>query len=91
VAEVVAERPHLAGAAAEARRAMGVNCAVGVGQLHGRESYAETEKSVLRIHDCARIRMILWLHRIRLTPALQFSRSVKAFLRHHVKQILYQG
>jgi glycosyltransferase involved in cell wall biosynthesis len=91
VAEVVAARPQLRGAAAKARRAMAVNCAIGVGQLWGRESYAPAEKDVLRIHDSVIIRAILTLHKIRLTPALEFSRTVKARLRLLVKELLYQG
>jgi glycosyltransferase involved in cell wall biosynthesis len=91
VAEVVAARPHLAGAARKARRSMAMNCAVGIGQLFGRESYGESERNVIRIHDSLLIRTVLLLHRIRLTPALEFTRAVKSYLRHHVKQILYQG
>jgi glycosyltransferase involved in cell wall biosynthesis len=91
VAEVVAARPHLAGAAGKARRSMAMNCAVGIGQLFGRESYSESERNVVRIHNSLLIRTVLLLHRIRLTPALEFTRAVKSYLRHHVKQILYQG
>jgi hypothetical protein len=70
---------------------MATNCAVGIGKLYGRESYPETERNVLRIHDSSLIRAILLLHRIRLTPALEFSRTVKGRLRLLVKEILYQG
>jgi len=91
VAEVVSIRPQLKAAAAKARRAMGMNCAIGIGQLYGRESYAEAEKHVLRIHDSALIRTVLLLHRVRLTPAFEFWRSIKSYLRRHVKQLLYQG
>lgn len=91
VAEVVAARPALKGAAARARRAMGINCAIGIGQLFGRASYAETERNVLRIHDSPLIRSILMAHRVRLTQALEFTRTVKGRLRRHVKELLYQG
>lgn len=91
VAEVVAVRPELKSAAEKARRAMGMNCAVGVGQLYGRESYPETERNVLKIHDSLLVRTVLLLHHIRLTPALEFTRTVKSYLRRHVKQLLYQG
>jgi hypothetical protein len=91
VAEVVAARPQLRGAAAKARQAMGVNCAIGIGQLWGRESYVQAERDVLRIHDSPLIRAILTLHKVRLTPALEFSRTVKGRLRLLVKELLYQG
>lgn len=91
IAEVVAARPHLAEAAKKARKLMAMNCAIGVGQLYGRESYAGAERDVRRIYDSLPVRTVLLLHRIRLTPALVFSRTVKSHLRHHVKQLLYQG
>jgi glycosyltransferase involved in cell wall biosynthesis len=91
VAEVIAARPHLAPAAAKARRAMGLNCAMGLGELRGRDTYEETESNVLRIHDSPLIRTVLQMHKIRLTGALQFSRAVKSQLRQHVKELLYQG
>jgi hypothetical protein len=37
------------------------------------------------------IRFILSLHRIRLTPVIEFGRATKGMLRRHVKQLLYQG
>jgi hypothetical protein len=91
VAEVVAARPHLARAAAKARRVMGLNCAVGLGELRGRDTYQETEKNVLRIHDSLLIRTVLLMHRTRLTGALQLWRSAKGHLRQQVKQLLYES
>jgi glycosyltransferase involved in cell wall biosynthesis len=91
VAEVVTARPHLKGSAERARRAMATNCAVGVGQLFGRESYRDAERDVLRIHDSPFVRTILLLHRIRLSAALGFYRMVKGRLRLIVKELLYQG
>src|SRR3954453_4054437 len=91
VAEVVAVRPHLARAAATARRAMGINCAVGLGELKGRSSYEETKANVLRINDSLLVRTVLLMHKIRLTGLLQLWRHVKSHLRHHVKEVLYQS
>jgi hypothetical protein len=70
---------------------MALNCAIGAGQLFGRESYEETERNVRRIHDSALIRTVLKLHHWRLTPALQFCRAAKGVLRRQVKQFLYQS
>jgi glycosyltransferase involved in cell wall biosynthesis len=91
VAEIVAVRPHLKSAAEKARRIMGTDCAMGIGQLFGRESYAGAERHVLHIHDSPLIRSILMAHRVRLTPAFEFSRTVKGRLRLLVKELLYQG
>jgi glycosyltransferase involved in cell wall biosynthesis len=91
VTEIVAARPTLARAAFRARKEMALNCAIGAGQLFGRESYDEAERNVRRIHDSFLIRAVLNLHRLRLTPALQFCRAAKGVLRRQLKQLLYEG
>ena len=91
VTEIVAARPHLAKFADKARHDMAVNCAIGIGQLFGLEVYEQMERDVLNVYDTARVRTILRLHRMRLTPALGFSRTVKGVLRRQVKQLLYQS
>jgi glycosyltransferase involved in cell wall biosynthesis len=91
VAEIVAERPQLAEFARKARKEMAVNCAVGIGQLYGRESYGDAARNVLRIYDSVQVRTVLGMHSLRLTPALGFTRSVKSALRRQVKQLLYES
>jgi glycosyltransferase involved in cell wall biosynthesis len=91
VAEIVAARPQLARAARKARADMAVNCAIGIGQLYGRESYAEAARNVLKIDDSLRARLVLGMHSMRLTPAIGFTRAVKHALRRQVKQLLYES
>jgi glycosyltransferase involved in cell wall biosynthesis len=91
VREIVAARPEMAPHALKARKEMALNCAIGVGELYGLECYAEAERNVRKIHDSPLVRSVLGLHRCRLTPVLEFSRTTKYHLRRQVKQLLYQG
>jgi glycosyltransferase involved in cell wall biosynthesis len=91
VQEIVHARPHLARFASKARKLMAVNCAIGAGELFGQQCYDNVERDVLKIHDSLAVKAVLGLHRLRLTPALGFTRSVKSHLRQQVKQLLYQG
>jgi glycosyltransferase involved in cell wall biosynthesis len=91
VAEIVEARPQLARFARNARAEMAINCAVGIGQLYGRESYADAARNVQRIDDSLRVRLVLAMHKLRLTPALGFTRAVKSVLRRQVKQLLYES
>jgi glycosyltransferase involved in cell wall biosynthesis len=91
VKEIVAARPVLARYAISVRREMALNCAIGVGELYGLGCYEEAANHVLRIHDSALVRAVIGMHRLRLTPALGFMRSVKYLLRRQVKQFLYQS
>jgi hypothetical protein len=91
VKEIVDARPHLARFARKARKLMAVNCAIGAGELFGLQCYDDVERDVLKIHDSVAVKTVLGLHRLRLTPALGFTRSVKSHLRQQVKQLLYQG
>jgi glycosyltransferase involved in cell wall biosynthesis len=91
VAEIVAMRPQLTEFAQKARAEMAVNCAVGIGQLYGRESYPEAARNVRRIDDSLQVRLVLAMHEMRLTPALGFTRAVKSVLRRQVKQLLYES
>ena len=82
-------RPGLTSRAPPARRGApwGLNCAIGIGQLFGRESYAGAERDVLRIHDSPLIRSILMVHRA-AHARLQFGRTVKGRVRLLVKELL---
>lgn len=91
VNEIVSARPELAPFALKARKEMAVNCAIGVGELYGLECYEQAEQDVRKIYDSPLIRAVLRLHRLRVTPALGFTRSVKSHLRQQVKHFLYQG
>jgi glycosyltransferase involved in cell wall biosynthesis len=91
VAEIVSAHPELARSAQKARRKMGLNCAIGVGELLGYESYNEAERNVRRIHDSVLIGMVLRSHRLGLTPLFDFTRALKGRLRLRVKELLYQN
>jgi len=91
VVEIVAARPQLAPYALKARKKMAMNCAMGAGELYGRDSYEQAEKDTLKIYDSLLVRTVLALHRWRLSPIFEFTRTAKSQLRTQVKQLLYQG
>jgi hypothetical protein len=89
--EIVAAYPDLARSLRRARRAMAVNCALGIGELSGLVCYEDGVRNVKNIHDSLLIRAILTSHRLGLTPIVGLARKLQSRLRHQIKDLLYQS
>lgn len=91
VAEVVEQVPELERYALKARKAMALNCALGVGELKGLPQYEESVRNVKRIYDSVPVRLALLAHRCGMSPLVNAGRSAKQWMRRHVKELLYQN
>jgi hypothetical protein len=89
--EIVAAYPDLARSLRRARRAMAVNCALGIGELSGLVCYEDGVRNVKNIHDSLLIRAILTSHSLGLTPIVGLARKLQSRLRHQIKDLLYQS
>jgi glycosyltransferase involved in cell wall biosynthesis len=89
--EIVAAYPDLASTLKRARRAMAVNCALGVGELSGLVSYEDSVRNVRKLHDSLLVRAILLSHSLGLTPIVVLTRKLQSRLRQQVKDLLYQS
>ncbi len=91
VAELVEEAPELTPHARRARKAMAMNCALGVGQLKGSPHYEESVENVKRIYDSIPIRLVLLAHNCGMSTVVSGVRTLKQWVRLRVKEILYQS
>lgn len=91
VLELVEQAPELARDARRARKAMAMNCALGVGELKGLPQYEESTRNVKRIDDSIPIRLVLLAHDIGMSPFVNSVRTLKQWMRLRVKELLYQN
>lgn len=89
VAKLLTSHPDLKIVAERARRDYALNLAFGIAKLAGKRQFEEGVRQVLRIHDSAGVRLVLWLHNRGLSGPVAIALRSKLWLRQKVKALLY--